>query len=160
MIIIIIGVTGSGKTTVGKLLARTLGWKFYEGDDFHLPANVEKMSRGVPLDDKDRMPWLFAIRDLISALIRLGENAVVACSALRAEYRKILRVGNEVVFVYLEADISLVQQRVKQRRGHFMNPALVHSQFDILDKPKKSLHLNAALSPVEIIQQIRSRLGI
>lgn len=160
MVIIIIGVAGSGKTTVGKLLAGALGWKFYEGDDFHHPANVEKMSRGVPLNDDDRMPWLLAIRDLIRKLIGLRENAVIACSALKAEYRRILRIGADVVFVYLEADVPLIQQRVRQRKNRFMNPALVQSQFDILERPTTSLHVNAALSPSEIVQQIRTRLGV
>lgn len=160
MVIIIIGVTGSGKTTIGKLLARELGWKFYDADDFHPSTSTEKMSRGLPLDDQDRMPWLWAIRDLITSLIERKENAVIACSALKSAYRKILCVGRDVVFVYLKADISLIEERVKRRRGHFMNPALLQSQFDILEEPKKSLHVNAALTPAEIVQQIRSRLAV
>ena len=160
MVIIIIGVTGSGKTTVGKLLARSLGWKFYEGDEFHSPASIDKMKRGVPLNDQDRMPWLLAIRGLISELIERQENAVIACSALKAAYRKILRVGKDVVFVYLKAEIPLIQERLKGRSGHFMNPALVQSQFELLEKPKDSIRVDAALSPAEIVQRIKSRLAV
>src|SRR3712207_4573231 len=103
MIIILMGVSGSGKTTVGRLLAEELGWKFYEGDDYHSPANVEKMRRGIPLDDADRTAWLEALRGLISNCLERNENAVLACSALKDCYREFLLIDERVVFIYLKA---------------------------------------------------------
>ncbi len=160
MIIVVFGVTASGKTTVGRLLAERLGWKFYDGDDFHSPGNVEKMSRGSPLNDEDRKPWLEAIRGLMQSAIARGEDAVIACSALKQSYRRILRVNNEVVFVYLHASIDLVRDRLKSRTGHFMHPALLQSQFDALEAPRQALEIDAALELDEIVQTVRNRLSI
>src|SRR5437899_800125 len=120
MIIVLMGVTGSGKSTVGKLLVQQLGWKFFEGDDFHSPANIEKMRRGMPLSDDDRRPWLEAIRESIRQMVERSENAVIACSALKHSYRQMLRITGEVVFVYLKANIDIVRERLKNRTGHFM----------------------------------------
>lgn len=160
MIIVLIGVTGSGKSTVGRLLAQQLGWKFYEGDDLHPAANLQKMRRGLPLTDEDRKPWLKAIQNAIRAAIEKRENAVIACSALKESYRNMLRVDGEVVFVYLKADSPLIQQRLKKRIGHFMNPVLIQSQFDTLEEPTQAVQIDAALPTAEIVQLIRDQLAI
>lgn len=160
MIIVLIGVTGSGKSTVGRLLAQQLGWKFYEGDDLHPAANLQKMRRGLPLTDEDRKPWLKAIQNAIRAAIEKRENAVIACSALKESYRNMLRVDGEVVFVYLKADSPLIQQRLKKRIGHFMNPVLIQSQFDTLEEPTQAVQIDAALPAAEIVQLIRDQLAI
>jgi gluconokinase len=160
MIIVLMGVTGSGKSTVGRLLAERLQWKFLEGDDFHPRANIEKMKRGVPLNDEDRRPWLKAIRESIRIAMGRGENAVIACSALKASYRRTLQVGGKVIFIYLKADLLLIQKRLKKRSGHFMNPALIESQFDALEQPRRALQVDAGLSPATIVQRIRNQLHV
>jgi gluconokinase len=158
MVIVITGVTGSGKTTIGKLLATQLQWSFYEGDDFHSAANLDKLKRGVALDDQDRLPWLTAIRDTIRAAIDKGENAVIACSALKESYRRMLRISPEVVLIHLAANPELVEERLTHRAGHFMNPVLVRSQFETLEEPQAALQIDAALTPGEIVRTIRERL--
>jgi gluconokinase len=160
MIIVLMGVTGSGKSTVGKLLAQQLGWKFFEGDDFHSPANIEKMRRGMPLNDDDRRPWLEAIRESIRQMIERSENAVIACSALKHSYRQMLRITGEVVFVYLKANIDTVRERLRNRTGHFMNPDLIQSQFDTLEESEQALRVDASLPPGEIVRRIRTQLRI
>jgi gluconokinase len=160
MIIVLMGVTGSGKSTVGKLLAQQLGWKFFEGDDFHSPANIEKMRRGMPLNDDDRKPWLEAIRESIRKMIERSENAVIACSALKHSYRQMLRITDEVVFVYLKANIDTVRERLRNRTGHFMNSDLIQSQFDTLEESEQALRVDASLPPGEIVRRIRTQLRI
>ena len=160
MIIVLMGVTGSGKSTVGKLLAQQLGWKFFDGDDFHSPANIEKMRRGMPLNDDDRRPWLEAIRESIRKMVERSENAVIACSALKHSYRQMLRITGEVVFVYLKANIDIVRERLKNRTGHFMNPNLIQSQFDTLEESEQALRVDASLPPGEIVRRIRTQLRI
>ena len=124
MIVIIFGVSGAAKTTVGKLLARELGWRFIEGDDFHPAANIEKMRNGHPLTDEDRWPWLDCLRKQIEQSLSAGENAVLACSALKRAYRERLRVSDEVKFVFLRGDDALVEKQLRSRHGHFMNAEL------------------------------------
>jgi len=160
MIIVLTGVTASGKSTVGKLLAQQLGWSFFEGDDFHSPENIEKLRRGEALHDEDRRPWLEAIRESIRAAIARGENAVIACSALKASYRRTLQIDEQVSFVYLKASTALIQERLKNRVGHFMNPHLIQSQFDTLEEPKEALQIDADSTPAEIVQLIRNGLSI
>jgi len=160
MIIVLMGVTGSGKSTVGKLLAQQLGWKFFDGDDFHSSANIEKMRRGMPLNDDDRRPWLEAIRESIRKMVERSENAVIACSALKHSYRQMLRIAGEVVFVYLKANIDTVRERLRNRTGHFMNPDLIQSQFDTLEESEQALRVDASLPPGEIVRRIRTQLQV
>ena len=133
MILIVFGVSGVGKTTVGKRLAQGLGWRFYEADDFHPRANIEKMHRAVPLTDEDRWPWLDRLLELIKRSVESGENTVLACSALKRAYRQRLRASEEVRFVFLRGDYALIAKQLRQRRGHFMNPELLQSQFADLE---------------------------
>jgi gluconokinase len=160
MIVVLMGVTGSGKSTIGRLLARQLHWKFLEGDDFHPQTNIEKMRRGVPLNDRDRKPWLKAIRESMRMAINRGENAVIACSALKEAYRRMLQICGKVSFVYLKADLTLIQKRLKKRTGHFMSPLLIESQFDTLEEPKETLQVDAGLPPSEIVRLIRHSLSV
>ncbi len=136
MVVIIFGVSGAGKTTIGQLLAQELGWRFYEADDLHSPANVEKMRRGVPLTDQDRWPWLESLRELIKRCVATGEDAVLACSALKEEYRRYLQVNAEVKLIFLRGEYALVAEQLRRRRGHFMNPGLLQSQFADLEEPR------------------------
>ncbi len=127
---------GNGKTTIGKLLAQEVGWRFYEADDFHSQANINKMRRGIPLTDEDRSPWLEILRQLIERSLEAGENAVLACSALKRRYRERLHVSGEVKFVFLRGDCALIEKQLRQRRGHFMNPELLPTQVADLEEPK------------------------
>ena len=137
--IVLMGVSGCGKSTIGVRLARKLDRDFLEGDTFHPAANVEKMSRGVPLDDDDRRPWLVAIADTIDAARKSGRKVVVTCSALKRSYRKILADGHEdVAFVFLKGSQDLIAQRLAGRAGHFMPPKLLDSQFAALEEPAAS----------------------
>ena len=158
MVIILMGVTSSGKTTVGRLLAGALGYQFYDADDFHPPANLDKMSRGIPLDDTDRQPWLETLRDLVRRCLAEQTDAVLACSALKEAYRRYLLIDPHVRLVYLQADQELIRERLLQRRRHFMNPALLESQFATLEEPKDALWVEASLSPREIVATIRHQL--
>ena len=160
MFIVITGVAGAGKTTVGKLLAKTLGWQFYEGDDFHPAANVEKMRRGEALTDTDRQPWLDALRAVIQSSLENGENGILACSALKRSYRARLHVNEHVVFAHLAATPEMIERRLEQRKGHFMNPSLIESQFATLETPQTALTLDASLPPASLVQQLRDALHI
>jgi len=163
VVIIIFGVSGAGKTTVGELLARELGWHFYEADDFHSPANVEKMRRGVPLTDDDRWPWLENLRELIKRCVAANENAVLACSALKGVYRKLLRVSAEVKRVFLRGDYELIAEQLRHRRGHFMNPRLLRSQFADLEEPQPEegvLTIELGRTPDELVQEIKEKLNL
>jgi len=155
MVIIIMGVSGSGKTTVGQALAETLRWGFSDADDFHSPANVEKMKNGIPLTDEDREPWLRSIRAAIEQWKRDEPGHVLACSALKGSYREILGQNDpEVKFVYLQGGFDLICQRLKERTSHFFNPALLRSQFDALENPKDALVVDVSKEPQEIISAI------
>ena len=135
-VLVIMGVSGSGKTTVGKALAKRLGWTFQEGDDFHPPANIAKMKAGIPLDDADRAPWLAKVQAWISDQLAKGESGVIACSALKRTYRDVLVDGRDnVILVYLSGSKALIASRLKARRGHFMPPALLASQLAALEAP-------------------------
>ncbi|HEX8846422.1 MAG TPA: gluconokinase [Pyrinomonadaceae bacterium] len=161
MVIILFGVAGAGKTVIGLKLAAELGWKFYDADDFHSPANIEKMSKGIPLTDEDRRPWLERLAELIKTCVGRGENVVLACSALKDSYRQRLKSGDDVKLVYLKGDYALIKERLKKRRGHFINPELLRSQFETLEEPQgEALVVDVAPSPGEIVQAIRSGLSV
>ena len=161
MIVIVFGVSGAGKTTIGKLLAEHLGWRFIEADDFHPAANSEKMRSGHPLTDEDRRPWLERLREQIKRSLAVGENAALACSALKRAYRYRLRVSEEVKFVYLRGDFALIQKQLCSRRGHSMDPGLLQSQFDDLEEPQPDEHvLTVELggTPEEIVGETKTKL--
>jgi len=160
---IIFGVSGAGKTTIGKLLAEELDWAFYEADDFHSPGNIEKMRREVPLTDEDRWPWLERLRELITRCLAAGENAVLACSALKETYRGYLRVSSDVKLVFLRGDYALVAKQLRRRRGHFMNPALLQSQFADLEEPQPAeavLTIELGRTPHELVEEIKTKLRL
>ena len=160
MIVIVIGVVGSGKTTVGSLLAHELGWQFADADDFHPSANVEKIRRGIPLDDADREPWLNRLRQAILAWIAEQRNVVLACSALKRAYRRILQAGPEIRFVYLSGSPSLIAERLRSRQGHFANEQILASQFAALEEPGEALTVDISATPAEIVASIRDRLAL
>jgi len=135
MVVIVFGVAGVGKTTIGKLLAESLGWKFYDADDFHPAANIQKMKSGVALTDQDRQPWLEAVRTRIKQSLTADEDAVLACSALKRRYRDLLRADSGVRFVFLRADRQTIAEHLKRRREHFFHPQLLESQFADLEEP-------------------------
>jgi gluconokinase len=158
---IIFGVSGAGKTTVGEVLARELGWHFYEADDFHSLANVEKMWGGIALTDEDRWPWFDCLRALIKRCLHSGENGVLACSALKRAYRERLRVSDEVKFVFLHGEYGLIEMQLRQRRGHFMNPGLLRSQFADLEEPQPGedvLMVELGRTPEELVEEISAKL--
>ena len=139
--LIVMGVAGSGKSTIGDKLAARLGWAYEDGDRFHPASNVAKMSTGQPLTDEDRWPWLKAIADEIDRLCAAGQRAVVACSALRRAYRDVLVHGrDDIRLVYLEGTQRLIADRLGARKGHFMPPGLLASQFKTLEPPTKDEH--------------------
>jgi carbohydrate kinase (thermoresistant glucokinase family) len=155
-IIYIMGVSGSGKTTVGEALATALNIPFYDGDDFHPPENVQKMQSGQPLGDDDRYGWLAAIRDFAAAKVEKGASAIIACSALKAKYRTQLSEGlqQNVQWVWLAGSYDLIRQRMEQRSGHFMPSALLQSQFDTLEPPTHALKVDIEQPLSEIISYI------
>jgi gluconokinase len=163
VIVIVFGVSGAGKTTIGKLLAEQLAWTFYEADDFHPRANIEKMRGGHPLTDEDRWQWLERLRDQIARSITKKQNAVLACSALKRAYRERLRVSNDVKFVFLRGDYGLIEKQLRHRRGHFMNPALLRSQFADLEEPGEEqdvLTIELGRTPEELVEEIKMKLGL
>ncbi len=145
------GVSGSGKTTIGRLLAARLCWSFFDGDDYHSEANVARMATGHPLTDADRQPWLGQLRDLIQERLALGESSVVACSALKRSYRATLKAGDDRVrFLHLEGDFDLILGRMRSRAGHFMKAGMLRSQFETLEPPAQAIVIavDAPLRPL------------
>jgi gluconokinase len=160
MIVIVMGTTGSGKTTIGSLLAKGMGWEFVDADDFHPPSNVEKMRHGIPLTDADREPWLKALHDKIVEWTAEKHSVVLACSALKQSYRDELRASSDVKFVYLKGSYQLFSERVLARRGHFAKQDLLASQFATLEEPTDAITVDAAPSPEQIVSEVRWKLGM
>ena len=160
MIIVLMGVTGSGKTTVGQNLAASLGWQYFDADEFHSAANIEKMKSGVPLNDADRKPWLESLQRVIRDSLKKAEPAVLACSALKESYRDMLLIDERVQFVYLKGDYDLIKERLRARSDHYMNPDLLDSQFETLEEPNDALQIDIGSSPDAIVEIIRQRLCI
>lgn len=157
---ILMGVAGSGKTTVGQALAASEGWPFFDADDFHTPANKEKMRRGDGLSDADRGPWLDALRAKIDELREAGRSGVFACSALKQAYRDRLQAGPDVRFVHLTGSFELIERRLASRPGHYAGPALLRSQFEALEAPSDLPTLDVSLTPEEILAATRRLLGL
>jgi gluconokinase len=159
MIVLLMGASGAGKTTIGELLASDLGWQFADADDYHSAANVEKMRNGIPLADADRAPWLETLRSLIASWITAKANAVLGCSALKQTYREILQVSPEVHTVYLKASPEVLANRLRARHGHFMTERMLQSQLATLEEPGDAIVIDADRSPAEIVAEIESKLN-
>jgi len=158
MIVVVMGVCGCGKTTVGEALAAATGWPFFDADGFHPPANVAKMAAGIPLTDLDRAPWLDRLAAEMGAIERAGGSAVLACSALKAAYRERLAIAGDVRFVHLKGDRATIASRVAARTGHYMPAALVDSQFAALEPPADAIDIDVVLPVAEQVAAIRRRL--
>jgi len=155
LILIVMGVSGTGKTTLGRALAQRLGWAFVEGDEHHPPANVAKMARGEPLDDADRRPWLESLHRIMASYAAAGRDLVLACSALKRRYREILTQGlADSRFVFLHGDSEAVAGRLATRSGHFMPPSLLASQYADLEPPADALVVSATLPTDRQVQQV------
>ena len=152
---IVMGVSGCGKSSVGKALAERLGWDFYDADDFHPPENVAKMANGIPLDDSDRAPWLATLHDLISSSLKADQPGVLACSALKERYRQqLLKDNDDVQFVYLKGSYDLIWSRMSKRQDHYMKPHMLKSQFEALEEPTDALTMDISKSVDEIVRNI------
>jgi gluconokinase len=161
MILILMGVSGIGKTTIGKLVSARTGWPFEDGDDYHSAANRQKMAAGIPLTDADRAPWLAALHDRIAEYERAGRSAIFACSALKQQYRDQLAAGfteGEVRFVYLHAPAALIRQRIFARGHEFMNPNLLESQLETIEIPCEAWAVSVAGTPERAVEEILGKL--
>ena len=157
--IIVMGVAGSGKTTVGMLLAKRLGWDFYDADGFHPAENIAKMTEGTPLDDSDRMPWLAALRELISTSLKTNRPGILACSGLKESYRQQLLNGNEgVQIVYLKGSYDLIWSRLALRKDHYMKPNMLKSQFEALEEPTDALAMDISGPVEDIVKNILKQI--
>lgn len=159
MIVVVMGVVGAGKTTVGQLLAQRLGWVFADADEFHPATNVEKIRLGHSLSDEDRQPWLAALHEAMLRWEKNRTNAVMACSALKRSYRQVLETES-TRFVYLKGDTALISARLGQRRGHFATDSILKSQFADLEEPDNAVTVAIDETPAEIVDEIIRRLKL
>jgi len=159
MVILLMGVSGSGKTTIGTRLAQELRWTFADGDDYHPAANIQKMKNGIPLTDEDRAPWLLALHNLIARWLSEGTEAVLACSALRKAYRCELQISSEVRPVYLKASPEVLRARLRERAGHYMKEGMLASQLATLEEPDDAVVIEVNGTIEDNLQQIRQKLG-
>lgn len=161
MVIILIGVSGAGKTTVGRVLAEDLNWPFFDGDDFHPAANVDKMTQQIPLTDNDRQPWLEVLQAFIHERLQRHEPAILACSALKEAYRQLLLQGNEGArLIFLKGDYELILNRINKRQHEYMPVELLRSQFEALEEPDDVLQIDISDEPEQLAQSIRQKLGL
>lgn len=165
MIIIIMGVAGSGKTTIGKLLAESLGWEFSDADDFHSPSNIQKMQKGIPLTEADRIPWLEDLQTAIKQWLQANKNMILACSALKNSYRDYLVVESDRVrLIYLRGSYELIKQRLQNRQNHYLGVELLESQFAALEEPSdtvySTIYIDISSTPTEIVDKIRHDLNL
>ena len=160
MIIIIMGVAGSGKTTIGSLLADELGWGFYDADDFHSKLNLAKMSQGIALTDEDRASWLESLKELIDRNVQQNIPIILACSALKDSYRNILEVSKRVKFVYLHGTYEQIKARLHNRMEHFMSADMLDSQFNTLEEPQNALTIDITNTPQDILAIIRKGFNL
>lgn len=161
MVVILMGVSGAGKTAVGEILAQRLGWSFHDGDDLHPEPNIRKMSAGEPLTDADRRPWLESIRTLVDEHERSGRDAVVTCSALKESYRRRLLAGTrDTRLVYLRGTPALIEQRLRRRRGHFFDPRLLASQFAALEEPEAAVVVDVDADLSAVVAAVQSALAL
>ena len=159
MIVLVMGVSGSGKTTIGEALARELGWKYLDADDYHSPENVAKMAAGVPLEDSDRWPWLEKINEELLKIQKQGKSAVIGCSALKHAYRERLARGlRDFEIVYLRGDFALIQSRIAARKHRFMPAALLQSQFDALEPPAHAIEVDVSAPVESSLSEIKNQL--
>ena len=157
--LIVMGVSGCGKSSVGKTLAQSLGWDFYDADDFHPPQKDAKMAGGIPLGDSDRAPWLALLIELNSSSLEADKPGVLACSALKERYRQRLRDGTEgVQIVYLKGSYDLIWSRMEKRTDHYMKPHMLKSQFDALEEPTNALTIDISVSVDDIVKEILKRM--
>ncbi|MDJ0661328.1 MAG: gluconokinase [Crocosphaera sp.] len=155
MIDLIMGVSGSGKTTIGKALSQQLGYAFYDADDFHPPQNIAKMSQGIPLNDSDRLPWLLAIKSVINEHQQLEKDAIITCSALKQSYRDLLAENTtDMSVIYLKGSYETIFKRLQQRSEHFMKENMLLSQFQTLEEPENAVIIDINLTVSEIVKEI------
>jgi gluconokinase len=158
LVAVVMGVSGSGKTTVGRALAHDVRWKFFDADDFHSEDSLRKMEAGMPLNDEDRTPWLHQLRGVIERTVSIGDSAVLACSSLKDSYRTILRDGLPVTFVYLRVAVSVLRERMRTRSAHFFAPELLDSQLATLEEPTDAVVVDGARPVADLVAEIRRAL--
>lgn len=160
MIVILMGVAGSGKTTIGQMFANQLGWPFFDADDFHFKANRAKMANGIPLTDADRADWLSDLRKLLTEKTKAGQSIILACSALKESYRQILQIDAEVHFVYLKGTYEQIRERMEWRKDHYMSADMLDSQFKTLEEPARALVVDITMGPSAIVDAICKGLNL
>jgi gluconokinase len=160
MVILLMGTTGAGKTTIGKLLAARLNWIFLDADDFHPPANIEKMHNGIPLTDADRWPWLNNIHSELQRLAHAGKSVVLACSALKQSYRDLLSAALDLRVVYLRGSYDLMRQHIESRHGHFAGESILAGQFADLEEPHDALILDVSHSAEQLVTEVIGELHL
>lgn len=160
MVILLMGVSGSGKTTIGQMLSTQLKWQFVDGDNLHSASNIAKMAAGIPLTDEDRAPWLQSIHDVMEGWRTQQESGIVASSALKEKYRQMLLTSPEMKLVYLRGSYDLIYSRMQHRPGHYMKPEMLQSQCAALEEPKDAVVVDISQSPEQIVSEIRRKLAI